>query len=258
MVANDSKHESNVAQRPVQPDRFATTHWSMVLSAGRQRARDGGEGSSEANRALATLCENYWFPLYAFVRRTGHSAGDAQDLTQEFFVSLLTQHLLTKVDREKGKFRSFLLAALKHFLADQWDRAHAQKRGGCQTVISFDSLDAETRYRLEPAQGLTPEKMFEKQWALSLLEHVLSRLHAELVADGKSALFDALKDTLTGVRSTTYAAIGVELNMSEGAVKVAAHRMRRRYRDLLREEISQTVTSSDEVGDEIRYLLSCL
>ncbi len=223
----------------------------MIVSAGRSH-------SPEAGRALAVLCENYWFPLYAFVRRAGYSPEDAQDLTQEFFARLLAQRFLTKVDRQKGRFRSFLLAAMKHFLADQWDRAHAQKRGGHQTVISFDSLDAETRYRLEPAQGLTPEKMFEKQWALSLLEQVLSRLHAELVAEGKAALFEALKDTLTGVRSTTYAAIGVELGMTEGAVKVAAHRMRRRYRDLLREEIAQTVASSDEIGDEIRCLLSCL
>lgn len=244
-------HDSKLERLPARADRFATTHWSIVVSA-------GGVCSPEAGRSLAILCENYWFPLYVFVRRAGHSAEDAQDLTQEFFACLMTQRLLTKVDRQKGKFRSFLLAAMKHFLADEWDRAHAQKRGGLQTVISFDSLDAETRYHLEPASDLTPEKMFEKQWALSLLEQVLSRLHAELAADGKSALFEALKDTLTGVRSITYAAIGVELNMTEGAVKVAAHRMRRRYRDLLREEISQTVTSSDEVGDEIRYLLSCL
>jgi RNA polymerase sigma-70 factor (ECF subfamily) len=204
------------------------------------------------------LCENYWFPLYAFVRRTGYSVEDAQDLTQEFFARLLVQRFFTKADRRKGKFRSFLLAALKHFLADQWDRAHARKRGGTETVISFDSLDAETRYRLEPAQGLTPEKMFEKQWALSLLEHVLSRLHAEMAAEGKSALFEALKDTLTGVRSITYAAIGAKLGMTEGAVKVAVHRMRRRYRDLLRAEIAETVANPDEIGDEIRYLLSCL
>jgi RNA polymerase sigma-70 factor (ECF subfamily) len=223
----------------------------MVVSAGRSP-------SPEAGRALATLCENYWFPLYAFVRRAGHSAEDARDLTQEFFARLLAQRFLTKVDRRKGKFRSFLLAALKHFLADEWDHAHAQKRGGTQTAISFDGLDAETRYRLEPAQGLTPEKMFEKQWALSLLEQVLSRLDTEMAADGKVALFEALKDTLTGVRSTTYAAIGTELGMSEGAVKVAAHRLRRRYRDLLRQEIGQTVASSEEIGDEIRYLLSCL
>jgi len=223
----------------------------MVVSAGRSR-------SPEASRALATLCENYWFPLYAFVRRSGHTAEDAQDLTQEFFARLLAQRFLAKADRQKGKFRSFLLGTLKHFLADQWDRVRAQKRGGGQTVISFDSLDAEARYRLEPASDLTPERMFEKQWALSLLDHVLSRLHAEMAAAGKSALFEAVKDTLTGVRSITYAAIGAELGMTEGAVKVAAHRMRRRYRALLQEEIAQTVASSDEIGDEIRYLLSCL
>jgi len=247
MAADEDKPE----RLPGRGDRFATTHWSMVVSAGRSR-------SPEASRALATLCENYWFPLYAFVRRSGHTAEDAQDLTQEFFARLLAQRFLAKADRQKGKFRSFLLGTLKHFLADQWDRVRAQKRGGGQTVISFDSLDAEARYRLEPASDLTPERMFEKQWALSLLDHVLSRLHAEMAAAGKSALFEAVKDTLTGVRSITYAAIGAELGMTEGAVKVAAHRMRRRYRALLQEEIAQTVASSDEIGDEIRYLLSCL
>jgi RNA polymerase sigma factor (sigma-70 family) len=250
MAAHDSKGE----RLPTHRDRFATTHWSLVVSAAGHR--DGH--SPEASRALATLCENYWFPLYAFVRHAGYSAEDSQDLTQEFFARLLARSFFASADRQKGKFRSFLLGALKHFLADEWDRAHAQKRGGTQTVISFDSLDAETRYRLEPALDLTPEKMFEKQWALSLLEQVLSRLHAEMAADGKSVLFEALKDTLAGVRSTSYAAIGAELGMTEGAVKVAAHRMRRRYRDLLREEIAQTVANPNEIGDEIRYLLSCL
>ena len=243
--------EDKPKRLPARGDQFATTHWSIVVSAGVGR-------SPEAGRALATLCESYWFPLYAFVRRAGYAAEDAQGLTQEFFARLLAQHFFAKADRQKGKFRSFLLAAMKHFLADQWDRAHAQKRGGRQTVISFDSLDAETRYRLEPAADLTPERMFEKQWALSLLEHVLSRLHAEMVAEGKSALFAALKDTLTGDRSSTYAAIGADLGMTEGAVKVAAHRLRRRYRALLREEIAQTVATSEEIGEEIRYLLSCL
>jgi RNA polymerase sigma factor (sigma-70 family) len=244
-------HNNEFDKSPARGDRFVTTHWSVVASAG-----DGQ--SPEAQQALATLCESYWFPLYAFVRRAGHSAEDAQDLTQDFFARLMTQRLLTKADRQKGKFRSFLLAAMKHFLADQWDHAHAQKRGGGQAVISFDSLNAETRYRLEPACDLTPEKMFEKQWALSLLEHVLSRLHAELVAEGKAAMFEALKDTLMGVRSSSYAAVAAELGMTEGAIKVAAHRMRRRYRALLQEEIAQTVASSDEIADEIRYLLSCL
>jgi RNA polymerase sigma-70 factor (ECF subfamily) len=222
----------------------------MVVSA-------GGDPSPEAGRALALLCENYWFPLYAFVRRAGRSAEDAQDLTQEFFARLMAQGAIAKADRQKGKFRTFLLAALKHFLADERDRACSLKRGGGRTVISLDSLDAETRYRLEPASDLTPEKMFEKQWALSLLERVLTRLDAEMAA-GKPALFAALKETLTGIRPTTYAAIGVELGMTEGAVKVAAHRMRRRCRALLREEIAQTVPDAGEIGDEIRYLLSCL
>ncbi len=248
-------HDSKIERMPARGERFATTHWSIVVSAGGQH---GVERSPETARALATLCENYWFPLYAFVRRAGYSAEDAQDLTQEFFTHLLGQHFLANADRQKGKFRSFLLGAMKHFLSDEWDRAHAQKRGGSRTVISLDSLDAETRYRLEPASDLTPEKMFEKQWALALLAQVLSRLQDELVAEGKAALFEALKDTLTGVRWRTYAAIGAELGMSEGAVKVAAHRLRRRYRALLREEIAQTLASSDEIGEEIRYLRSCL
>ena len=245
-------HDSKIERLPAREDRFATTHWSIVVSAG------GQHGGAEVGRALATLCENYWFPLYAFVRRAGYSAEDAQDLTQEFFARLLAKNYLAVADPQRGRFRSFLLGAMKHFLSDEWDRAHAQKRGGSRTVVSLDSLDAETRYRLEPASDLTPEKLFEKQWALALLEQVLSRLQAELVSEGKSALFEALKDTLTGVRSLTYAAIGAELGMSVGAVKVAAHRMRRRYRALLREEIAQTLASADEISAEIRYLRSCL
>jgi RNA polymerase sigma-70 factor (ECF subfamily) len=231
---------------------FAATHWTVILAAVH------GETSSRAAEAMAELCRTYWYPLYAFLRRRGHEVHEAEDLTQEFFTRLLGEGFLANVDRQRGRFRAFLLASLKHFLSDQRDRAHAQKRGGGRAVISLDSLHAEARYRLEPAQDLTPEKMFEKQWALSLLEHVLSRLHAEMLAAGKSALFEALKDTLTGVRSLTYAAIAAELGMSEGAVKVAAHRLRRRYRALLREEIAQTVAGADEIGDEIRYLLSCL
>lgn len=230
MATHDGKQEPLPARR----DRFATTRWSVVVSA-------RSSGTPEAGKALASLCEDYWFPLYAFVRRAGYSADDSQDLTQEFFARLLARQSLTNVDRERGKFRSFLLAALKHFLADEWDRAHARKRGGTQTVISLDSLDAEARYRLEPASELTPERLFEKQWALSLLEHVLARLRSELAAQGKSLLFDALKDTLSGVLPASYAVLGARLGMSEGAVKVAAHRLRRRYRALLEEEISQTV-----------------
>jgi RNA polymerase sigma-70 factor (ECF subfamily) len=246
MSNQPSNHDSSDAAG------FAATHWTVVLAAAR------GASSSLAGEAMAELCRVYWYPLYAFLRRRGHEVHEAEDLTQEFFTRLLGQHFLDNVDRQKGRFRAFLLASLKHFLADQRDRAHAQKRGGGRAIVSLDSLAAEARYRLEPAQDLTPEKMFEKQWALALLEHVLSRLHAEMIADGKPALFEALKDSLTGNRGLTYAAIGAELGMTEGAVKVAAHRMRRRYRDLLRSEIAQTVASKDEIADEIRYLLSCL
>ena len=211
-----ASREDRTQRLPTGGDRFATTHWTLVLSAGGHGGEAAGGHSPEARQALATLCESYWFPLYAFVRRAGHSVEDSQDLTQEFFARLLAQRPLANVDREKGKFRSFLLGALKHFLADQRDRACAQKRGGGRTIVSFDSLDAESRYRAEPGQGLTPEKMFEKQWALSLLDQVLSRLDAELAAEGKSALFEALKDTLIGARPSSYAAIGAKLGMTEG------------------------------------------
>jgi RNA polymerase sigma factor (sigma-70 family) len=231
---------------------FAATRWTLVLTAAR------GNASSAAAVALGELCRVYWYPLYAFLRRRGHTPHDAEDLTQEFFAQLLARQFLAKVDREKGKFRSFLLASLKNFLADERDRAKAQKRGGGRPTIPLDSLAAETRYQLEPADELTPEKLFEKQWALALLEQVLSRLHDEMAADGKAAMFEELKTALTGGRSGTYATIAEKLGMTEGAVKVAAHRLRRCYRELLKEEIAQTVAGPEEVEDEIRYLLSCL
>lgn len=231
---------------------FAATRWTLVLKAAR------GSTSSLAADALAELCRIYWYPLYAFLRRRGHDPHDAEDLTQEFFAHLLAQQFLAKVDREKGKFRSFLLVSLKNFLADARDRAQAQKRGGGRSPIALDSLAAENRYRLEPSTELTPEKLFEKQWALALLEQVLSRLQEEMSAEGKAAMFAELQNVLTGTRTEAYSAIAEKLQMTEGAVKVAAHRLRRRYRELLREEIAHTVASPEEVEDEIRYLLSCL
>jgi len=235
---------------------FAATHWSVVLAAARVGGM--GDGSSQADRAMAELCRIYWYPLYAFLRRRGHQPHEAEDLTQEFFARLLAQQFLKSVDREKGKFRSFLLATLKHFVSEKRARAAAQKRGGDLVILSLDGMDAETRYYHEPAHDLTPEKLFEKHWALSVLAQVLSRLHAEFAVDGKSAHFDALKASLTGTSLSSYAKIGAELGMSEGAVKVAIHRLRRRYRALLRDEIAQTVSGPEEVEDEIRYLLSCL
>ncbi len=245
---------------------------------------------------MAALCESYWYPLYAYIRRRGFDTYQAEDLTQEFFLRLLAPQYLAGVDRQKGKFRSFLLTALKHFLANEWDRAQAQKRGGGHVVIPLDALSAETRYRREPAHELTPERLFERQWAIAVLERVLARLQAESEKlDGKSTVFERLKQFLTADSDKdaekepgpicakhrapaegwsgrsdkldlapvpqpkgTYAAVALELGMTEGAVKVAVHRLRRRYRELLREEIAQTVQTPDEIDDEIRYLLSCL
>lgn len=242
-------HESDLERLSARGDRFATTHWSIVGSA-------GDASSPEARRSLAVLCEDYWFPLYAFVRRTGHSAEDARDLTQEFFVRLMDKHFLAAADSKKGRFRTFLITALKRFLANEYDRARAQKRGGGQRMMSLESLEA--RYRQEPVDTLTPERIFEQQWALALLEQVLARLQTEMTTDSKAALFDALKGHLTGSQATGYAATAARLGMTEGAVKVAAHRLRQRYRELLRDEIAQTVTSPEEVDEEIRYLFTCL
>jgi RNA polymerase sigma-70 factor (ECF subfamily) len=205
------------------------------------------------------LCRLYWYPLYAYVRRRGHGAQDAEDLTQEFFARVLAKDYLASVDRSKGKFRSFLLASLKHFLANEWDRSHAQKRGGGQVILPLDGASAETRYGLEPAHDVTPEKLFERQWAITVLEQVMVRLKREFVAGEKADIFDVLKPFLAGDEtSATYAQVAAKLGMTEGAVKVAVHRMRRRYRGLLREEIAQTVATPEEIADEIRCLLRCL
>lgn len=216
----------------------------------------GDSRSPQAERSLAILCENYWFPLYAFIRRAGNSAQDAQDLTQGFFVRLLDKRFLAAADRQKGRFRTFLLTAVKRFLANEHDRATAKKRGGGQTIVPLETLEA--RYAREPADTLTPERIFERQWALALLEQVLARLQAEMAASGKATLFEALKGSLTVGLADGYAAVAERLEMTEGAVKTAAHRLRRRYRELLREEISQTVTRPEEIEEEIRYLFDCL
>lgn len=215
--------------------------------------------STRAHAALSSLCRTYWYPLYAFVRRQGHSAHDAQDLTQEFFAKLLAKNYLAAVAPERGKFRSFLLASLKHFLANEWKRTQAAKRGGGQQLISLDDHEAESRYALEPADNTTAEKIFERRWATTLLDQVVNRLRDEYARAEKLALYDALKGCLTvESRSAPYAELGVKLNMSEGAIKVAVHRLRQRYREVLREEIAQTVSSPEEVEDELRHLFAAL
>ena len=231
---------------------FVTTHWSVVLSAGRS-------DTTRAQAALARLCQAYWYPLYAYVRRRGYAAHDAQDLTQEFFARLLEQNWLAQADWERGRFRTFLLAALSHFLANEWDKARALKRGGAVQIVPLQLDSAETRYGQEPADPLTPEQCFERRWALALLEEVLNRLREEHAAASTREMFDALKPCLVGDRQAQpYAELAATLGMTEGAVKVAVHRLRQRYRQLLREEIANTVAMPEEVNEEMHHLFSVL
>lgn len=219
----------------------------------------GRSDSTHARSALETLCRTYWQPIYAFVRRQGHSPHDAQDLTQEFFARLLENQSLADVDRTKGRFRSFLLASLKHFLANEWDKAHAQKRGGGRVLIPIDAQSAETTCGVDPADQTTADKMFDRRWALAVLDHALQRLREEHIREGKETLFEQLKVTLTEAsRSVRYTEIAARLDMSEGAVKVAVHRLRQRYRELVRAEIADTVATASEVEEEIRALFSAL
>ena len=244
--------ENHSTRRPHPAAAFATTHWSVVLKAARI-------SSPEASGALESLCRTYWYPLYAFVRRAGNSPHDAQDFTQAFFARLLEKNYLGDVRRERGKFRSFLLASLKHFMANEWDRAKAQKRGGAVTFISIDEQNAEERYLLEPADSLTAEKIFERRWAYTLLDNVLNRLQEEFAEAGKGADFETLKMFLSGEKnSPSYAEIAPRLGTTEAGLKVAVHRLRKRYRELLRKEIAQTVAGPAEVEAEIRHLFSAL
>lgn len=231
---------------------FATTQWTRVLLA-----RD--PNSAEGQDALAGLCREYWYPLYAYVRRTGQSAEDTQDLVQEFFSRLLEKEWLRQADPARGKFRSFLLGAMKHFLANEWDKARAAKRGGRLQIISLDQESAETRYRAEPSHTDTPDKIFERRWAMMLLEKVLGRLRNEHASEQKRRLFEELKNCLAGSReSLPYAEIGTRLGLSEGAVKVAVSRFRQRYRELLRDEIGQTVSEPAQIDEELQHLIVSL
>jgi DNA-directed RNA polymerase specialized sigma24 family protein len=231
---------------------FATTHWSVVLAT---REID----APVATVALNRLCSIYWYPLYAYLRRRGHAEQDAQDLTQGFFAQLLERGSIQKADREKGRFRSFLLASLNYFVADERDHAAAGKRGGGREVFSLDAKDAENRYRLEPVDERNPDKIFEQRWAMTLLDQVLARLAQEFTDSGRSDLFERLQPLLIeGTEVKTYAEIGREAGMSEEAVKKAVQRMRRRYHQLVREEIAHTVATPGEVEDELRHLCAVL
>ena len=236
---------------PATPN-FTTTHWSVVLAS--------AQGDSpQAASALEQLCRAYWYPLYAFVRRQGRSPHDAEDLLQAFFARLLEKNFLGNVDRSKGRFRSFLLAALRHFLADEWDKATTDKRGGYVRFLSLEDGAAEGRYWEEPASDLTPEKLYEQRWACVLLEQVMQRLAQDAAEAGKGHFFEALKPFLVGEsHSVSYAELAVKFDVSEAALKMKVQRLQHRYQRLLREEIAQTVASPEEVEDEIRYLFRVL
>jgi RNA polymerase sigma-70 factor (ECF subfamily) len=233
--------------------RFATTRWSLVLAAG------ANESSAAVDQALTTLCETYWYPLYAFLRSRGSSVEDAQDLTQAFFARVLEKRALRQADPARGRFRSFLLTSLKNFASNQHDRDVAGKRGGGVPLVPLEFESAEGRFQMELPSHETPERIFDRRWGLTLLDRVLSRLHTEMVAAGREAAFERLKNYLTGDEpQLSYARTATELGMSEGAVKVAVHRLRRQFRDLLRDEIAHTVSSPGDIDDELRHLRSAM
>lgn len=243
--------EASPAETTNSPEWFKTTRWTIVLNASRSE-------SPGTETALAELCRAYWLPLYTFVRRSGYKPEDAQDLTQGFFARLLEKEFLKNADPEKGRFRSFLLVALKRFLANERDRANCIKRGGGLPLISLDTTESENRYRAEPVDGMTPERAFERRWALTVLDQVMSRLEAEFVAGGKVELFGELKGFLSGDQDRSYVEVAQRVALSEGALRVSVHRLRQRYRELLRCEIAQTVGTREEVDDEIRNLFASL
>jgi RNA polymerase sigma-70 factor (ECF subfamily) len=234
------------------PRVFPHTRWSLVLAATRKN-------SPESASALESLCGAYWYPLYAYVRRCGQSPHDAQDLTQEFFCRLLEKRWLDSANREKGKLRTFLIVALKNFMSNEWRRASTQRRGGGQSQVTFDTEFAESRYAADPSAKLALDESFDRQWALTLLDLTVNRLRSEFAATHQPGDFDALKGCLMAARGTIdYAAVGARLGMNEGAARVAAHRLRKRFREIYREEISQTLADEADVDGELRHLAAAL
>ena len=233
------------------PSDFRTTHWSVVLDAAHP-------DTSHRQTALTALCQTYWYPLYAFVRRQGRNPHEAEDLTQDFFARLIEKNGLASVRPENGRFRSFLLASLKNFLANDWDRNRAAKRGGKCTIISWDDQSGEQRYLREPVDHVTPEKLFDRSWALSLLESAMAELRKEYAAFGKASLFDAIHTYLEPGGSQTYAEMALQLKMTEGAVKMAVLRLREKFQHRLRSVVAQTVAHPSEVDAELQYLFACL
>jgi len=233
------------------PRAFPNTRWSVVLAA-TQRP------SSESAAALETICHAYWYPIYAYVRRFGHSPHDAQDITQEFFCRLLEKRWLDSANRDKGKLRTFLIVVLKHFMANEWRRASAQRRGGGHTPVTFDTAFAESRYAVD-VSALAADETFDQQWALTLLELTIDRLREEFMALGKESDFEALKNCLMADRgSIDYATVAARLKVNEGAARVSVHRLRKRFREVYREEISQTLADGADLDGELRHLAAAL
>jgi RNA polymerase sigma factor (sigma-70 family) len=231
---------------------FATTRWTVVLQA-------GGPTSAGSAAALELLCRTYWYPLYTFARRTGLSAHDAEDLTQSFFAFLLDHDGIARADPERGRFRNFLLAAFKNFHANERAYRAAAKRGGGRLIASLDELQAEDRYRHEPASNLSPERLYDQKWASSLLDQVMQSVRVEYASLGKGALFDVLRGVVWGDgQATGYAALAQQTGLTEGAFKVAVHRLRARFKECLHREVAQTVATPGEIEDELRHLLAAL
>ena len=247
-MSDKSRRNRTSAGRP----RFATTHWSVVLAAGKSSA-------PRQKQALETLCQSYWFPLYAYLRRRGCESHEAEDLTQAFFARILEKKDLRTADPKCGRFRSFLLVRLKGFLSDEHDRARAKRRGGGRKVLSLNGENAEGQYSLEPVTKLSPEMLFEKAWALTVLERTMGRLEADMANKNRKNLFDRLKVYLTTDKDAIpYQDVAAELSMTEGSVRVAVHRLRRQYRRLLRDEIAQTVGDEDQIDEEMGSLFAAL
>jgi len=242
--------ESNRDPALVLDPQFTTTHWSVVLLAGQA-------DSPHATEALEKLCRTYWYPLYVYVRRQGNSPEDAQDLTQNFFSRLLEKNYFAKADPDRGKFRTFLLRSMKNFLVNEWKRAGRVKRGGDLTFLSFDANVAEDRYAAEPANESNPDTAYEQRWAVTLIEQVLTALRQEFNAADKARLFEELKGFIWGDKSTaSYVEIAGHLNLTEGTVKVAVHRLRQRFRELLRAEVAHTVARPEDIDGELRHLIA--
>ena len=241
------------AKKPKPDDSyFQATRWTMVLAAA-----DANQ-ATRAHHALSELCQAYWYPLYGYVRHKGYAVHEAEDLTQAFFAKLLKENMLAAAKPDRGRFRAFLLGTLKNFLINEWHRRTAQKRGGYERAIELDGLEADQRYRLEPSTPASPEKWFDRSWALAVVSQALAKLEKEYTSTGRGQIFEALKVVIGTNDEVSYAKLAEEMGITPEALRVAIHRIRKRYRQFLRDEIIQTVASPEEIDDEIRYLLTCL